>query len=186
MSGTGRAAGADGRQRRKPSRATKNPRYKKSAGLAAGALIANADALVERILQRLTGPELGQLGRRNLNGLTRAGITPLGSGAVGDTERTEAHEADFITPLQAPGDSVDDAINSFRRITLRHTRLVRNGGNEIVLVHELSPCVQELKVLRRRLRPARTDAAQSRSRIRAQSNGKASLSPEKPQKYGLF
>ena len=61
-------------------------------------------SLVDRLRQLAASFELDDLFRRNLNGLAGLRVSSLTSIALGDGERTESDESDFVTLVEALGD----------------------------------------------------------------------------------
>src|SRR5262245_17325664 len=96
-------------------------------------------ALVNRVLEGLTGLELRLFGRRDLELLAGPGIARLGRTAIGDREGPEADQTHLITTLQGRGDGVEDAVDGFRRVGLRQASCAGYLRNQIVLVHLRPP-----------------------------------------------
>src|SRR3954470_7136598 len=111
------------------------------------AAVPASSAVVEGVLDGLAGSELGSLGRRNRDLRTGLGVPALALAALGDPEGAEAGDADLIALLQRLGDGADQRLHGLAGVGLGQAGVLRDGRDQIRLVHECKPPLQRLPTL---------------------------------------
>ncbi len=96
-------------------------------------------ALVDGVLETLTGLELRLIGSRNLDRLTRPRVTPLRGRAPRNAERAKSNEANLGAGLQRTGDGIENRIDGFPRVSFAQAGAIGNRRDEIIFIHYKSP-----------------------------------------------
>src|SRR5690606_13553854 len=91
-----------------------------------------------RVFQALAGLELGLVGGRNLDLSAGGRVAADACLALGDREGAESDQTHLVPLLQGLGDGVENCVNGFAGLSLRHIRRVGNDADQIVLVHSVS------------------------------------------------
>lgn len=94
---------------------------------------------VHGVLKALAHFEFGLFGSLDHDFLARTGIAPFAGRTIGDTERAEPNNSNFITGLQRRGDAVKYRVNRRTGIRFRKTRGVRYESGQVVLIHFRNP-----------------------------------------------
>ena len=95
--------------------------------------------LVHGFLERFASLEFRLLGRRDLNALAGPWVAPYGSPAMGHTEGSETHQANFTAALECIGNGTEHTVDRVGAVGFRETGAGGNGGYEVVLVHGHPP-----------------------------------------------
>src|SRR5437773_5971658 len=102
--------------------------------------LSNDRGLPNRALQRATGAEARNLGRRDLDLVARARVAAVASGTPGDDEGAEAADGDPPAPAERLVDPAHEGGHRLLGGGLGAARALGHDGDEISLRHRLSLC----------------------------------------------
>ena len=95
--------------------------------------------IVQGVLKRFASLEFRLLGRGNLDPLAGARVAPFEGPAMGHTEGSETHQANFNAALECIGNGTEHTVDGVGAVGFRETGAGGNGGDEVVLVHGHPP-----------------------------------------------
>jgi len=95
--------------------------------------------LVQCFAQLLSCLELWKFRGWDLDRFASPRITALRRTSIGNAVRSETNETDFVCALEGIGDPLKGRIDDLADISFRHAAFLGNLGNQIVLIHAVTP-----------------------------------------------